>query len=526
MGRAPEGAIPQALSPQVNRSQFETSQSDPYNGRAYGGHVMRALGVGLCWTLLASAPVAARTWHVAPDGSGDVPTIRAALDSSVAGDDVLLACGTYEESDLHLVSGVLLHGSSTDCTLLRGAAGQTTLVCEDAHDVAVRDLRIAGGDSRLRILRSAPVELTRCEFVGDGADPVAGRALGCDFSTLILSACTFSGNPTWGDPAGEGAALRGVASDVRAMGCVFQSNTTLGRFGARGGAVALKSCTAELAQCTFLGNRADQGGGLYAAATTLILADCTFTENVAPGGLGGFLGVGAGVYFVQSTAAVVTGCTFVGNAARYGGGIAMSGVSGSEIRRCVLRANVAEQGAAIFTDHAIALAEDCLLLYNDSHYSGDPLRGGQLSVVLAGYTSTVLTLRRCTIFGSKGAAVYAYSFGQAILDNCIVAGGNAAAAECFYGYLTFRCSDLWGNAQNWTGCIADQLGANGNFSADPLFCDVDADDFRIADLSPCAPEHSGGCGQIGAAGVGCGTVAVSGQSWGEVKAAYRGERTP
>jgi hypothetical protein len=48
----------------------------------------------LTWAGVASA----RTWYVKVDGTGDAPTIRAAVDSSTAGDTVLVAPGTYEIS--------------------------------------------------------------------------------------------------------------------------------------------------------------------------------------------------------------------------------------------------------------------------------------------------------------------------------------------------------------------------------------------------------------------------------------------
>jgi hypothetical protein len=63
-------------------------------------------------------------------------------------------------------------------------------------------------------------------------------------------------------------------------------------------------------------------------------------------------------------------------------------------------------------------------------------------------------------------------------------------------------------------------GTNGNFSADPLFCDLVGGDVGLSSDSPCAPEHSGGCDLIGALGVACGTTAVEGRSWGSIKALY------
>jgi len=73
-----------------------------------------------------------------------------------------------------------------------------------------------------------------------------------------------------------------------------------------------------------------------------------------------------------------------------------------------------------------------------------------------------------------------------------------------YSSAQLACTDLWGNAGgDWVGPIAGQLGQAGNLSADPDFCDPAAGDFTLAAASPCAPDQSGGCGQIGAWPVGC-----------------------
>ena len=64
-----------------------------------------------------------------------------------------------------------------------------------------------------------------------------------------------------------------------------------------------------------------------------------------------------------------------------------------------------------------------------------------------------------------------------------------------------ECCDVYGNVGgDWVGPIADQLGLDGNFSADPCFCDAESGDFHLWNYSPCAQE---GCGLIGAWPVGC-----------------------
>jgi hypothetical protein len=73
------------------------------------------------------------------------------------------------------------------------------------------------------------------------------------------------------------------------------------------------------------------------------------------------------------------------------------------------------------------------------------------------------------------------------------------------------CCDLYGNWADWIGCVADQLGVNGNFSEDPRFCDManPNEPYSLQFDSPCLPgqdfRHAAGawCGLIGAWPVGC-----------------------
>ena len=67
-------------------------------------------GAALAAYVLTAIPFIAnaRTWYVKQDGSGDAPTISAAVDSAVAGDTVLVAPGTYETGDINLKEGLIV----------------------------------------------------------------------------------------------------------------------------------------------------------------------------------------------------------------------------------------------------------------------------------------------------------------------------------------------------------------------------------------------------------------------------------
>jgi hypothetical protein len=72
--------------------------------------------------------------------------------------------------------------------------------------------------------------------------------------------------------------------------------------------------------------------------------------------------------------------------------------------------------------------------------------------------------------------------------------------------VMISCTDVFGNVGGDWEQVPGMLGVEGNFSADPFFCDPDAGDFALRADSPClAGNHPDGasCDRIGAAGLGC-----------------------
>jgi len=116
----------------------------------------------------------------------------------------------------------------------------------------------------------------------------------------------------------------------------------------------------------------------------------------------------------------------------------------------------------------------------------------------------------CTFSGNAasgsadaGGGIECWNLGEAQLENCIVAfSTNGMAIRCHgTAQATLSCSDVYGNVGgDWVGYIADQSDADGNFSADPCFCDPDNGDYHLWNYSPCV-QHA--CGQIGALPIAC-----------------------
>ncbi len=124
-------------------------------------------------------------------------------------------------------------------------------------------------------------------------------------------------------------------------------------------------------------------------------------------------------------------------------------------------------------------------------------------------------LRDCTVVSNTVNGVDAYNYSNIMIERTIIAlnGGVAAGTSVQGDVITLVCCDLYGNTGgDWVGAIAPQVNLDGNFSADPCFCDIGAGDFHVAsDSWALAGHHPWGCDDlIGALGVGCGDAGCAG----------------
>ncbi|MFO7608364.1 MAG: CARDB domain-containing protein, partial [Candidatus Krumholzibacteriia bacterium] len=144
-------------------------------------------------------------------------------------------------------------------------------------------------------------------------------------------------------------------------------------------------------------------------------------------------------------------------------------------------------GGVLIVDSAPTL-EDCVI------HACHADRGG--AVAFAGSPPGDLRPRllRCTLTGNSanmgGAASMEGTVGV-MMDNVLIAanygyGGAIVYGPAGSGTLDLDCCDLWGNGGgDYAGPAAGQLGADGNISQNPLFCDAAGGDFHVASNSPC-----------------------------------------
>lgn len=474
---------------------------------------------------LASS-VLARTWHILPDGTGDAPTIQAAMDSSAAADTVSLACGNYFEYAIEIRPGVTLRSES-------GTAGCVTIDAQDhAHALA---LHSPSGQQTL--IQGITIRGAHYGSISDGG----GLVVTGQGASVTVEDCVFDNNEGFFDgPGGGGMSVHDTT--VRLVRCTFVQN-----WSRNGGGIYLDSVpTTTLLDCQFQGNLAgSSGGGLFLSSGSLAISNCEFVSNFASND--------AGAIGISESAAKIDNTMFLGNRTEPGGFYAGRGAavygnnqSSLQLEDCTFEDNYTVMwGAAVFSNGGTVSIKGCDFLRNDAGLGG--------SLYLKGWT--VFEVERCLFVENtaveKGGAVYVSSSPGSV-SRCTFVGSAAASGGHFYmnswtaaqsfdhcvmafagsgGALgcvqladppAISCSNLYGNGDgDWSDCIADQAGIDGNFSADPRFCDAAGGNFTIRSDSPCAPPGVTGCGLIGALPVGCGPVAVEAMSWGQVKGRYR-----
>jgi len=275
------------------------------------------------------------------------------------------------------------------------------------------------------------------------------------------------------DAQGQGRILTcdGVGPETWIVGLTFVGGHASGTGAAgSGGAIAcINGSSPFISSVSFLDNSADHmGGALYCGNVSApSLMFCHFRDNEAGYG-GGAIGCN---YYSPAT---VGRTGFMGNTTMGDGG-----------------AVLCEEMSHFYTSRSSFVSNSAA-----GHGGG-----------LCASVNSDPNLVRCIVaFGTDGEGVYA----------------NDAGSD-----VSLSCCDIYGNADgDWVGSVAGQQGVDGNFAADPLFCDLANFFLYIEACSPCAdgyhPDAYDCGGYIGAAAPGCACgEATEPTTWGAVKALYR-----
>jgi parallel beta-helix repeat protein len=441
-----------------------------------------ALAVAGVLIVSATSPAGARTWYVTADGTGDAPTIQAAIDSASDGDLIRVAPGTYDDTT-HVQVGdslevVNVHLYKNVKLLAEGDPSNTTIGWSES-DIAVY---VSGVDSTAEI-RGFRIETTFYPYAcldaaAAPAEPDFQFGIKCTDASLVIKDC---------DIVNHGVCVNLERSPARIEGSVIH----LGSAGIRcyDGSDALIQSNV-LYQC---------GGGILCDASIPEILDNSM-DNIC-----------TAIY-----------CTTDGSAH-----VARNLITGMRTR-------------AISVGEAAPLIEENEFRNNTRGVyvqtsSGGPtvrsnvFRGsGYYGIWIVAATNTIIE-NNTIDYVPDGYAIICEGASPTIRNNIVTRAYGGVS--CLTGSSPgLGCNDIFNVVDRlYTGDCSNQTGINGNISIDPQFCGVpDSGNYLLQADSPCAPgNHPDGydCGQIGARGVGCGNTPVSKATWGSFKALFKKEES-
>ena len=264
-------------------------------------------------SLVVSGAEKNHTWHVYADGSGDVPTIGAAVSAASDGDSIFVHQGSYNEAGISVNKALVITGvDGAALTTVDGSSlGASCFIFPASSKVIwVRDFTIKSGSSAglgggINCSNSS-VTVERCVIKDCHATSHGGGMAVVSASPSIRN-CTFASNQA--DQDGGGVYLS--SSSAVFDSCIFYDNVAFDL----GGGVAIVGGTPQFNNCTIHHNSpGTNGGGLYIGTSgNPTLTRCLVTSATAGGGIYGAL---------DATGATITCCDVYGNAAgNYGGSI-------------------------------------------------------------------------------------------------------------------------------------------------------------------------------------------------------------
>ena len=206
---------------------------------------MRAIIFG--FMVLAPGVARAGVIQVAPTDD-----LRAMLATAQAGDEYVLAAGTYDLGTVRTAISVLatsaepvvIHSAAgVRAIISRVSAGQDLLVIENSSHVTLRDLELVGGNAGVRIDFSDDITVQNCIIHGaNGAGVVVDKQLG-SASQVAHSNIVVRGNELYDSGAASGFAVRlgcDEALTCSAPGVVVEGNYIHGiDLGGSGGGIRI-----------------------------------------------------------------------------------------------------------------------------------------------------------------------------------------------------------------------------------------------------------------------------------------------
>jgi hypothetical protein len=395
--------------------------------------------------LLLSASVVvgsaiAQTTRLVPS---QYPTIQAAINACINGDDVLVAPGTYSGGVNFLGKAITVHSSGgAVVTTIQGSAG-TFVVTFGANEslFAILDGFTITGGAGVIVQNSSPT-IQNCRILNNVRTAGPGGGILCSAT-------------------GSGAASPHITS------CAITSNFNIN------------------------GNNASGGAGLAFDGTSTttsfpVVSNCAISSNVTTANSLGAPGEGGGIAISGKWNVTFTGCSIIDNMTLDYGGACFIAAGSASFTSCRILGNHGQFGGAVYLSNGSVSLTSCLIAGNLSDHWG----GFLYSNTSGSAPQQTIAIKNCTIVANVAA--------QSI--------GGLSLSGVNLPFSTVSSSILWGNSGtdieaptalvSYSDVELGLYGAGpGNVSTDPRFVNPALGDFHLATTSPC--RNAGDPGTIG-----------------------------
>ncbi len=358
------------------------------------------------------------------------------------------------------------HGNATNAgaAVLRQSSGSLVR--------CVFDRNFANGAQGALYLRDGTYQVEDCRFTNNRSTGSAG-AIEISQAQVEVSRCSFVANVA---QSGSGGAIFAQAATVRA--CQFFGN----RATPSGGAMELE--TGEVLDCIFEMNHAQFGGALRTdpGPEGVLVRGCRFACNDADSSGGGVAAIGG-----SGGSTTILECSFDGNRAQFGGGIAVfDSATLAIVEECSLKANEASLGGGLYASSAQLISSGNSFARNRAD-AGLPGGGGG-GIYLSETTATIwrTTLAYNEVLLGGGAGVHIENAGGAAVDlSTSILWENFSLDGYYQGQQILNV----GAALSVDYCCIrgfdGSLGGVGNIWNDPRFWNASQDDYGLRPASPC-----------------------------------------
>lgn len=466
---------------------------------ALGDQMWRIRGIltvlGPLTSTLLPFDALATTWKVSANETEPSGRIATVIEQMSSGDTLLVGPGLYYE---HIE--LPMHLSLT----MIGTGGASVTILDGSQDCT---------PGRGGIIMGSPIHEAGPSYEG----------------TLSLSGLTFRngcGGRKVDGPAGGAICLFGVGQgQIEILNCVFEDNIVEAeRYLSYGGAIFVSWYERILIRsCSFARNEA-RGLASYGGSIALESGGADLGTNVIADSefaLGPQVDIweGHAIWGYGGTIDIVD-CSFAarGNAVSWGAEAVSLMNWGVRVTGNTFR----DEGGALAATVKIATGAEFpggdpppYVIIERNEVSAGEGRKGWFELVR---DAEHVWIRDNSFFNMNVDLLSSSSSSEYLVSNNNFVRCSGRAGGSYHGVAWYRCNNAWPDTLGLNQIVQGEL----NLNVDPLLCGERGEDLRLAEESPCASGNApGGCGQIGALGVGCRITAVRRLSWGAIRGLYR-----